>query len=269
MSGSVRLITVVAASALIACTAEQEVTTIEISEAPVEEVMDQSARAAAAVAAPTRLEADLEDDESRKPAEVLAFVAVEPGIALFEMEAGGGYYTELFSYLVGNDGSVVMQNPPSFDRFLGDALEQRTGNDRLPNVRISRTNFDALDAEDASVDMVTWFLGPHEVYFIPPGGESLGDPEGSYEEIARILKPGGVFVALDHAAAAGAPSTTGGTLHRVDPQIVKGMAAGVGLALIDESDVLSNPDDMHDMNVFDPMVRRKTDRFILKFAKPE
>ena len=80
---------------------------------------------------------DAADDARRMPLEVLAFAGIEAGMHVFEMEAGGGYYTEILSRAVGPAGSVVMQNPPSFDSFVGDAPEQRVA--RLPNVRLSKT----------------------------------------------------------------------------------------------------------------------------------
>ena len=68
-------------------------------------------------------------------------------------------------------------------------------------------------------------------------------------------------------APEGAPATTGGETHRIDRAIVVSMAQDVGLRLVDESDLLANPEDDHTLNVFDPAVRRKTDRFLLKFVK--
>ena len=211
---------------------------------------------------------DRTDDDMRKPEGVLTFVEIEPGMTIFEMEAGAGYYTELFSSLVGDDGAVIMQSPPDFDGFLADAIEMRLANNRLPNVSLSKTKFDNLEAADSSVDIVTWFLGPHELYFTPNGSDGLGDPETSFAEIVRILKPGGRLIIVDHAAPAGSPETTGGFLHRIDPAIVKGLADDAGLVLVEESDLLRNPDDDFSMSVFDPAVRRMTDRFILKYAKP-
>ena len=225
-------------------------------------------RIALAVALRARPEEDRKDDAMRNPAAVLAFTGIEPGATVFEMEAGRGYYTELFSALAGPDGTVVMQNPPGFDGFLGDAVAARLADNRLPNVRLSKSAFDMLDAPDASVDVVTWFLGPHELYFTPSDGVSLGGVEETYQDVMRILKPGGFFVVLDHAAAAGAPQTTGGSLHRIDPAIIKGLVEAAGFELVAESDALRNPDDDHMMGVFDPAVRRKTDRFLLKYQKP-
>ena len=84
-----------------------------------------------------------------------------------------------------------------------------------------------------------------------------------------MLKAGGHFVVLDHQAAPGSPAETGGTTHRLDRAIVEQRAAAVGLELVAESDLLANPADDYAKNVFDPSVRRKTDRYLLKFAKPE
>lgn len=230
---------------------------------------DDMSRAQTVVASNSRPAADRDDDPMRKPASVLAFAAIKPSMTVFEIEAGGGYYTELISALVGPGGAVIMQSPESFDSFLADAITDRLAANRLPNVRLSKTNFDSLDAADNSVDIATWMLGPHELYFTPNGGGSLGDVETAYSEIFRILKPGGVLIILDHAAAPGSPETTGGAIHRIDPLIVKQLAVGAGFMLVEESDVLRNPDDDYSMGVFDPAVRRKTDRFLLKYTKPE
>lgn len=253
-----------------ACSREEAPPAPEETTATVETELenDVDARAAQAVASSSRSEADRADDPMRKPAQILTFTDVEPGMTVFEMEAGEGYYTELLSALVGPEGKVIMQTPPSFDAFLTDAIEARLAGGRLANVRLSETNFDNLDAGDNSVDMVTWFLGPHELYFTPSDGVTLGDPEAVYAEVYRILKPGGTFVILDHAAVAGSPSSTGNALHRIDPEIVKSVAADAGFTLLAESDILQHPEDDRTMSVFDPAVRRKTDRFLLKYQKP-
>ena len=209
------------------------------------------------------------DDALRKPAEVLAFAGVEPGMKVFEMEAGRGYYTEILSRILGPKGSLIMQNPAAFDSFVGEAVADRLKDGRLANVRHVKCDFDELKAGDASMDMVTWFLGPHELYFAPAGVDNLGDEDGAYAEAFRILKPGGYFVILDHAARPGAPKSTGGETHRIDPAIVKALAGAAGFELVDQSDLLRNPEDKYELGVFETEVRRKTDRFLLKFRKPQ
>ncbi len=223
---------------------------------------------AAAIANEDRLAGDRADDAFRKPGKVLKFSGIGPGMTVFEMEAGSGYYTELLSHIVGPEGKVIMQNPASFDSFVGDDVKTRLLNNRLRNVVLSKTNFDKLDATDNSIDVVTWILGPHELYY-KYNGESLGDADQTYAQIMRILKPGGTFIVLDHAAPDGAASTTGGTTHRIDPAIVKASAGKNGFELIEQSHALRNADDNREMQVFDPSIRRQTDRFLLKYKKPE
>lgn len=223
------------------------------------------------VKSPSRLVADFKTDAARKPAEVLQFSRVAKGEIVVEIEAGRGYYTDLLSQSVGVSGKVHMINPPFFDTFIPEAdLEKRLGKagKRLPNVVLHRaTPFDDLPLSDSSADLVTWILGPHEVFFKPEGGYSFGDPEKTYQEIARVLKRGGRLLMIDHSAAAGAPTSVGGTLHRIDPAQVEQLAYSQGFTLEAKSDILRNVEDDHSLNVFDPKIRRQTDRFTHLYVK--
>jgi len=224
---------------------------------------------AAAIEHPARPDADREQDKNRKPEAMLSFMNVKPGLAIFEIEAGGGYMTELFSRAVGSKGSVVMQNPKEFRNFMGDKIDARLANGRLPNVRASYSYFDALEAGDASKDLVAWVWGPHELYCRAECGNApLGDPAKAYSEIFRILKPGAPFVVIDHAAADGSPETTGNDLHRIDPAIVKRMAKKAGFVLDAEGTFLVNPDDPLTVPVGAASIRGRTSQFVLRFIKP-
>jgi len=216
-----------------------------------------------------RMEEDYEQYDIRKSAEVLAFTGIRPGMTVVELEAGGGVYTELFSKVVGNSGKVYMQNPAEFDSFVKDAVDARLADNRLANVEMIKTPFDKLAVGDSEADIVTWILGPHELWYTPEGAPEgvFGDPAASFADIARVLKSGGVFIALDHQAPDGAPASTGGDTHRIDKAIIIDMAENAGLELMDESDLLENEADDKTVNVFDESVRRKTDRFLLKFRK--
>ena len=224
---------------------------------------------AAVLADPARPAADKADDAARKPAEVLAFAQIRPGDTVLEMEAGRGWYSDLLSTAIGPTGKLIIQYPPEF--AYGDAaLKARTDAGRLKNAVITVTAFDALQAPDQSVDKVLWILGPHEIYYTPRNAKAgaLGDPQKTYAAIARVLKPGGVFIAMDHAAEAGAPTTTGQTIHRVDPAVVMAAAKAAGLVYMDKSDVLANPADDRSKMVFDASIRRHTDQFLFRFKKP-
>ena len=219
---------------------------------------------AAALAHSDRPAEDAADDARRMPLEVLSFAGIEAGMDILEMEAGGGYYTEILSRTVGSNGSVIMQNPPSFDSLVGDVPERRVA--RLGNARLSKTSFSNLDAEDNSMDMVTWILGPHELWY-RPGGESLGDVRGSFAEIARVLKPGGVFLAVDHHAAPDSTTEVGHRLHRIREDIITDLAQEAGLTVARSSNLHLNEDDPLTNGVFDPSIQGRTSKFVVLYRK--
>ncbi|MCG8413773.1 MAG: methyltransferase domain-containing protein [Pseudomonadales bacterium] len=207
---------------------------------------------------------EAEDDGRRMPLEVLSFAGIEAGMDVLELEAGGGWYTEILARTVGSNGMVYMQNPPAFEGFTGDADDNRAAS--LSNVTLSTTNFDELEPGNGSIDLVTWILGPHELWF-EPQGVSLGDPEQSFTEIARVLKPGGRFLAVDHHAEADAGPEVGGTLHRIPEPIIRDYAEAAGLTLIRSSNLHLNGDDPLTNGVFDPSIQGQTSKFVLLFEK--
>lgn len=212
-----------------------------------------------------RPSADAIDDARRMPLEVLAFAGIKAGMSILELEGGGGYYTEILSRTVGPAGSVIVQNPPSFDSFLGDGPANRIADNRLPNVRNTRTNFDELDAPDNSIDMVTWILGPHELGFEPAENVTLGDPADSFAEIVRVLKPGGFFLVVDHIAPPNSGIESGGTLHRIREAVVTELAVAAGLKVVRSSNLLKQENDPLDAGVFDPSIQGKTSKFIVLY----
>jgi predicted methyltransferase len=216
---------------------------------------------------PGRPAADKTDDAARKPAEVLAFAKIRPGDTVLELEGGRGWYSEILSGAVGPAGKLYIQYPPEF--AYGDAAyKTRTDAGRLKNATILKSHFDTYAIPDASVDKVIWILGPHEVYFTPPNTQGLGDAVKTYVEIKRVLKPGGEFIAMDHAADAGAEKVaTASTVHRVDPAIVLAAAKAAGLVFVEKSDILANPSDDRTKRVFDATIRRHTDQFLFRFRK--
>ncbi len=222
-----------------------------------------------AVTAETRLPADYERDAGRKPAVVLEFFGIERGDTVLDLFSGGGYYSELLAQVVGPDGKVLAHSNEAYLNFVGEEFDARHAAGRLPNVQVLMAENNALELEPGSLDAIMLILSYHDVYHVDTeNGWPPIDKEKLLSELYAALKPGGVFGIVDHVADAGAPPETGTTLHRIDPALVIADMEAAGFELDGENDALRNTTDDHSALVFDPAVRGKTDRFILRFRKP-
>ncbi len=223
----------------------------------------------AAVASDARPESDRARDAGRKPAAVLEFLGIEPGMAVLDMFTGGGYYAEIISNVVGEEGKVVAQSNQAYLGFVGDAFEERFSG-RLANVEVLMAENNELSLEADAFDAVMLVLSFHDLYHSDPeNGWPAIDGSKFLAELKNGLKPGGFVAVIDHYAEAGAPSETGTTVHRIDAAIVVADMEAAGFVLDGQSDMLRNPDDDLSKIVFDPEIRGKTDRFIMRFKNPE
>ena len=225
---------------------------------------------AAAVDSPGRTDEDRTSDAGRQPAAVLEFFGIQPGDTVLEMWAGGGYYTEILAHIVGENGKVVAHANTPILNFAGEAHEKRHADNRLPNTEILMAENNELVLEDDSFDAATIILNYHDLYWTSEqyGWDKIDIPAFN-AELFKAIKPGGILGIVDHQAASGSPGETGNTLHRIDSAIVIAELTAAGFVLDGESDVLRNADDDHSKSVFDPEIRGKTDRFVLRFRKPE
>lgn len=217
-----------------------------------------------------RSNGDRERDALRKPDRILAFFGIRPGMRVLDMFSGGGYYTELLSYVVGPEGSVSAHTNEAYAQYVGDEAITRYGNDRLPNVEILMAENNELNLSPEEYDAVLLILSFHDIYYVDPkNGWPKIDGGKLLTEFYKGLKPGGVLGIVDHYAAAGSPRETGGTLHRIDPAIVTADLKAAGFVADGKSDALRNMEDDYSKNMADPAVRGKTDRFVFRFVKPE
>jgi predicted methyltransferase len=218
---------------------------------------------------PRRRADDRARDDQRRADAVLAFFGIQPGMTVLDLYSGGGYYTELLSLLVGKDGRVIAHNNQPYEQFARDELADRYRPGRLENVTRLTAENNALELPAEKFDAVLMILSYHDVYFVDAdGGWPAIDRPALLAEIYGALKPGGIVGIVDHAAASGAPAETGGTLHRLDPAIIKRDLQRAGFVLEAESSILRNPADDYGKSVFDPAVRGRTDRAVLRFRKP-
>lgn len=222
-----------------------------------------------AVGDPSRPAADRERDALRKPAAVLEFFGIRPGMTVLEMYSGGGYYAEILSKVVGGEGRVVAHNNQAYARHAADEVAARYADGRLPNVEMLMAENNELELPAAEFDAILMILAYHDIYFVSPkhGWPKIDGPK-LLAELYAAAKPGAVLGIVDHYAEAGAPRETGGTTHRIDPRIVITEVEAAGFELAGKSDVLRNMDDDYSRNVFEADLRGRTDRFVLRFTKP-
>lgn len=219
----------------------------------------------ALLASESRPEEDRARDAGRKPADVIDFLGIEPGMKVMDVLAAGGYYTEVLSLAVGSDGEVVAQNTPGMLQFRDGAYEkaisERLAEDRLPNVSRLNANFGEFGAEAGTFDAAITALNFHDIY-------NRNGPEaavGALKAIYEMLEPGGVFGIIDHVGVAGADNVA---LHRIEKSIAIESAIAAGFVVEEESNLLSNAADDHTQGVFAEGIRGNTDRFALKLRKP-
>ena len=215
---------------------------------------------AAAVADPARAD-DAKDDERRHIAEIVAFSEVKPGDTVLELVPGSGYWSQVFSRVVGDDGTVYLAVPEPMLKYSDKTLALP---ETLANAEVLQQAADAL-AAPTKVDVAFTAQNYHD-YPNPFMGPT--DPALLNAAVFEALKPGGLWIVIDHAAEAGSGLRDTDTLHRIDPAIVREQAEAAGFEFVGESDVLRNPADDHTLKVFDPAVRGTTDQFVYKFRKP-
>ncbi|MBX9795924.1 methyltransferase [Sphingomonas sp.] len=225
---------------------------------------------AAAVAVPGRPAAQTALDEGRKPAQVLSFLGLKPGMTAADIMAGAGYYAEIMAAAVGPDGSVSAFEP---EQFMGDPRAQKAWADlraRRANVALIPYPFDTFAAKPASLDFTLFHLTYHDLYWESAQYKvPRTDPAAFLAQLYTAMKPGGIVGVVDHVALPGDTRATVDKLHRIDPEVVKADFKAAGFVLEGESDLLRVPGDDHTKLVFDPAVRGKTDRFVFRFRKPK
>ncbi len=221
---------------------------------------------AAALASANRPAEDKGRDADRKPAELMEFFGVKPGMTTVDIIALGGYVTEVLSVAVGPKGKVYAQNPPLAlqlrEGMYAKALTERLANNRLPNVvRVDGDLPAAAQIPPGSVDVAITAMNYHDVRNMNPA-----NGVAFLKAVYSMLKPGGVFGVTDHVGNDGADNAA---LHRIPKHFLIEDAKAAGFVVEAESDILAHAADDHTKLVFDPTLRGKTDQFTVRLRKPK
>ena len=233
---------------------------------PVEDIT-ASAPMKTLVSAPDRAQEDRDLDQGRRPAELLEYLKVTPGMKVAEIAAAGGYSTEILARAVGPTGVVYGHN----SRFILDRFAEKPWSTRLTKplmknvVRVDREFDDPLPPEAKDLDAVLIVLFYHDLFWLDVDRAKMN------QAIFRALKPGGVYAIVDHSGRPGSGATEVKTLHRIEEKLVRQEIQKAGFKLVSEAGFLRNPADTRDWNASPggpAELRGTTDRFVLKFVKP-
>lgn len=221
---------------------------------------DVMSRVHKAMMAPGRPADEKALDAKRKPADVLAFFGVKPGMKVIDIDAATGYYSELLAAAVGPTGTVYAQNGKrmAMNKEAMKALNDRVA--RVQNIKLTEAPENDLGM-DGQLDFALLSLHLHDVYNFGGKDAALGLLRGIYAS----LKPGGRLGIIDHVGDAGADNKA---LHRIPMATVEDLLTEAGFEIEAHSDVLHHPEDNHTMMSRDEKIRRMTDRMVIRAVKP-
>ena len=221
-----------------------------------------------ALADPARAAQREAADARRKPGPLIALAGIRPGDKVLDLIPGDGYWTRIFSKIVGREGKVYAVWPERYARTATgnvQTLRQLSADKYYGNIVTEVQPTTTLTAPEP-LDVV-WTSQNYHDY--PDEFMGKGDPSILNKAVFQILKPGGTYMIIDHAAKQGRGMADTDTLHRIDPEAVRRQVEAAGFRFAGESKVLANPDDPLDIPVFDKSIRGRTSQFASKFVTPE
>ncbi len=246
-------------------------------------------RIAEIVASPDRSEFDRKMDATRKPEQLLAFIGVRPGMTVLDLSTGGGYTAELLARAVGPTGKVYGQSeprdpnrapppvpengplaaalraalPPGPRLTSPEALAKRAQYPAVANLQSIVQPFESPAPNplaDKGFDLATLLYNYHDLQHAGVDRATMN------RAIYAALKPGGLYVIIDHAGRPGTGISEAGTLHRMEEAFLIREVEAAGFNLAGTADFLRNPADPRDQVMPEPPITK--DQFVVKFVKP-
>ena len=219
--------------------------------------------APAAIAGPPRPADQVAQDALRKPSQTLAFAGIKPGQQVADFLPGGGYFTRLISDVVGPSGHVTMLETTRWGAE-NIASDQKVIDEGRKNVSLDTAAFGQFKLA-RPVDVFWTSRNYHDLLIAKYGDVDMA---AFNRHVFASLKPGGLYVVLDHSAPDGTGSNLTATTHRIDEALVKSQVQAAGFKFEAESSLLRNPADDRRLSIFDKNIQGRTDQFLLKFRKP-
>lgn len=240
-----------------------------VAAAPAAQAKAPTTVAAAVADTASRTPDNVKLDESRKPAALLKYLGLRPGMQVLDMFGANKYWSEIIAPAVGPKGHVTIWQPTQFlsDKNRGPLEEFVT---KRSNVSWISSPFEAPDLPKSKFDFTLINLDYHDVYWENAERKVVRmDPDAWLKRLYAAMKPGAVVGVVDHVANPNNDARgTVEKLHRIDPKVIAADFKRAGFILVGTSDLLRNPADDHSLLVFDPKIRGKTDRAVFKFRKP-
>jgi predicted methyltransferase len=216
----------------------------------------------AAIEDSRRPEAEVARDPLRHPLEMLAFMEMRPGQRIADIRPEEGYFTRLFAPVVGEAGQVYAFVPTltaGREQAFAEGLQAEYGNVTPVIGLLDEMTFDApLDVVFMGQEYHDFHIDRFDV-----------DVAQMNRRVFAALRPGGVYVILDHSGRAGTGNTEVQSLHRIEGAFLRREVEAAGFIYEGQTRVVANADDPMDISVFDERIRGRTDQFVYRFRRPE
>jgi len=272
-------------AALLLAAAVLPVTALQASKAPKAETPISPALEAA-IAAPTRTEANRLRDRYRHPFETLRFFGVRPSDTVVEIWPGGGWYTEILApYLASGSGKLYAVAPSWGTNGIN---KLKVANADLYGF-VQTADFPAFDATatrvpDGTADVVLTFRNVHNWRMGYRRDDKADYSAEAFRQMYAMLKPGGVLGVVDHRLPEKASEERERNSGYIKVSTVKRLAQLAGFRLAASSEINANPKDTTDwpegvwtlppsLELGDKdrekyLAIGESDRMTLKFVKP-